>query len=196
MRPSSLVALSALILLAPSATAQSAVSIHCVPQRAENLERRASPYDSLSFTVGAEAAMLCYGRPSARDRVIFGGLVPYGQLWRTGANEPTTLHVPFAARIAGVDVGPGSYSLYTVPAEEGDWGVVVNASTSQWGHESRYEPVRDQEVGRGAASAERTEAHVETFTIRAEPRGRRRTDLVLEWENTRVRIPVEAVGAP
>lgn len=178
-------------LLAAPACAQQDVALHCVPQRPDNIGNRLSPYDSLLFTVGGEAAMLCYGRPSVRDRVVFGELVPYGELWRTGANEPTTLHISVPARIAGVAVEPGSYSIYTVPSEDGPWEVVVNASTSQWGHESRYPPVADQEVGRGTAPAERLEEPVETMTIQAEPMGERAAELVLEWENTRVRIPIE-----
>lgn len=184
-----------LLLLAAAAVpagAQGPPELPCVPQRpVETLAERASPYDSVAFTVGGEAAVLCYGRPSARERTIMGELVPYGRLWRTGANEPTTLHLPFPARIAGVEVEPGSYSLYTVPGEE-EWGVVVNAATSQWGHESRYPSVEAQEVGRGTASVERLPEHVEMFTISAEQVDGGAVHLLLDWENTRVRIPIEA----
>ena len=173
------------------ATAQEATALHCVPQRpVESLAQRASPYDSVAFTVGGEEAMLCYGRPSARERTVMGELVPYGRLWRTGANEPTILHLSFDAGIAGVPVPAGSYSIYTVPGED-EWEVVVNAATDQWGHESRYPTVEAQEVGRGTVPAERLSEHVETFTITAEPSGEQTTDLVLEWETTRVRIPIE-----
>src|SRR5687768_6929301 len=80
------------------------VPLRCGPRGSA---ARVSPDDSLSFTVGGKEALLCYGRPLARGRLIFGGLVPYDALWRTGANEPTLLHLPFRAQIAGVAVPKG-----------------------------------------------------------------------------------------
>jgi len=171
-----------------SAAAQD-VSLHCVPQRpVETLASRKSPYDSVAINIGGKRAMLCYGRPGANGRKIFGELVKYGQLWRTGADEPTTLHLSFPATIAGIRVQPGSYSIYTVPGQS-EWQVVVNASTSQWGHESAYERVKDQELGRAKVKSETLPDHVERFTIRAVPAGAG-ADLVLDWERTRVRIPI------
>lgn len=154
------------------------------------LEGRASPYDSVSVLIGGEEAKICYGRPSARGRTMIGGdHVPYGQLWRTGANEPTTLHLPVPAEVAGIDLDPGSYSIYTVPGLE-QWLVIVNGSTDQWGHEGAYSPeVKAEEVGRATVAAEPMDEHVETMTLRSEPNSGG-ADLLLEWENTRVRIPV------
>jgi hypothetical protein len=168
--------------------------VACAPSPRMPVAGRASPYDSATVSLGGAQAKVCYGRPSARGREIFGGLVPYDTLWRTGANEPTIVHLPVAAEIAGIRLDPGSYSLYTVPGRQ-SWTVVLNRSTSQWGHESQYNAaVRAQEVGRATAAAERIEAPVETFTIRAEPAGDRAAELLLEWENTRVRIPIRRVG--
>ena len=157
------------------------------------LEGRVSPYDSALITVDGRNAKICYGRPSARGRTMIGGeAVPYGRLWRTGANEPTTLHLPFAASVAGVELEPGSYTLYTMPGLE-QWVVILNRSITQWGHEGRYtDQVRAQEVGRGMAPATRTDAPIETFTIRSEPAAGG-ASLILEWENTRVAIPVRAL---
>ncbi len=125
---------------APDAPAQVAVDTACVTMNTDRLPlaSRPSPLDSLTFTLGGHPVKICYGRPSARGRRMIGGpSVPYGQLWRTGANEPTMIHTTTALSIAGVRVQPGSYSLYTVPGEE-QWQIVVNRSISQWGHESRY----------------------------------------------------------
>jgi hypothetical protein len=164
-------------------------SFTCTPSDRMPVEGRASPYDSTAFRIGGHEAKLCYGRPSVRGRTIFGDLVPYDTLWRTGANEPTIIHLPVAATIAGIAVEPGSYSLYTVPGRT-EWQVVVNRSTSQWGHESQYvDEVRQREVGRASVAATRTAAPVETFTIHAEP-AESGADLVLEWENTRASVPV------
>ena len=155
------------------------------------LEGRASPYDSTRVSVGGENMLVCYGRPSARGRTMIGGEnVPYGRLWRTGANEPTTLHVPFAAEIAGIAVEPGSYSLYTIP-DPSAWTVIVNRSTTQWGEEGAYtDAVRAQEVGRASVPAGAAAAHVETFTITSEPGEEGATELVLEWEGSRIEIPL------
>jgi len=159
------------------------------------LEGRASPYDSVVVDLGTARAKICYGRPALRGRDMLGSMrVPYDTLWRTGANEPTTIHVPVEAEIAGIAVAPGSYSLYTVPQPPGEpWTLIVNASTSQWGHEGAYSPrVRAQEVGRSRVESEATDGPVEQLTIRAEDAGAGAAWVVLEWEDTRVRFRVRA----
>lgn len=172
------------------------VQLECTPQDTEDIDDRASPYDSVSFTVGDGEAKICYGRPSSRGRTMIGGEnVPFGQLWRTGANEPTIIHLDFPAEIAGMAVEPGSYSLYTVPGEE-EWEVIVNRSISQWGHESTYTAeVEAQEVGRSTVAAESPDERVETFTITTEDAGENAENLVLEWEDSRIEIPVVHTGA-
>jgi hypothetical protein len=166
--------------------------IGCVPQQPDDLAIRLSPYDSVKFSIRGQNAQVCYGRPAARGRTMLGDFLPYGQLWRTGANEPTIIHLSFAAKIAGIPVTPGSYSIYTVPTAT-DWTVVVNRSITQWGHENRYtDEVKAQEAGRAVVPSERLTEHVEMFTIRTEPVGEDGVDLLLEWENTRVRIPIVA----
>lgn len=169
------------------------VSLACVKQQ-EDMDR-VSAFDSTWIELdGGLQARICYSRPQMRDREIFGSLIPYGALWRTGANEPTTLHVPFAAEIAGVRTEPGSVSLYTIPREAEPWIIIVNRATDQWGHEGSYTPdVEAQDVGRGEAAAEVMETPVETFTIRWERSAERAGHILLEWENTRVRIPFRAL---
>jgi hypothetical protein len=153
-------------------------------------EGRKSPLDSLTFTVAKQPVKVCYGRPSSRGRVMLGGeAVPYGKLWRTGANEPTILFTPVAITIAGIPVPPGTYSLYSVPNAT-EWEIIVNRSTKQWGREDSYTPeVQAQEVGRGTVKSERIKQAVDTFTIRSEGAGKGAT-LMLEWEKTRVKIPI------
>ena len=160
------------------------------------LEGRMSPLDSLSFRVGSGVVKVCYGRPSARGRTMIGGKdVPYQHLWRTGANEPTMIHVTEPVRFAGLHVPAGSYSLYTIPDEE-EWVVIVNRSITQWGHIARYTSrVRELEVGRATVRAERLERHVETMTFKSEPRPDGGATLLLEWEHTRIRLPVSRAGS-
>jgi len=172
--------------------AKASTALRCTPQN--QVEGRASPYDSVAIAQAGIEAKVCYGRPSMRGRTIFGAegqaLVPYGKLWRTGANEPTIIHLASAAEIAGIAVDAGSYSIYTIPGAA-EWTVIVNRSISQWGHESRYTAeVQAQEVGRATVKAERLDDPVEQFTIRSIPGGQGGAELVLEWERTRVRIPV------
>jgi hypothetical protein len=156
---------------------------------------RQSPLDSVTFTAASQRIKVCYGRPSARGRAMIGGQgVPYGKLWRTGANEPTVIFTPVALEIAGIKVAPGKYSLYSVPGEK-EWQIIVNRSTSQWGHESTYtKDVEAQEVGRGKVPAEKLGAPVETFTISPHPSSGEAQHLVLTWEKTRVAIPVKAAS--
>jgi hypothetical protein len=162
------------------------------PSRNVPLEGRKSPLDSLTFTIAGQTVKVCYGRPSARGRTMLGGTsIPFGKLWRTGANEPTIFYAPVALRVAGLNVPPGVYSLYTVPGPK-EWEIIVNRSTSQWGEESNYtDKVKAQEVGRAKVRSEALKTPVETFTITAEPAGDKVASLLLDWEKTRVRIPVQ-----
>jgi len=155
------------------------------------LEGRMSPLDSLSVRVGNGVVKVCYGRPSARSRTMIGGKdVPYGRLWRTGANEPTMIHVTEPVRFAGLHVPAGSYSLYTIPDAD-EWVVIVNRSITQWGHIARYTSrVRELELGRATVRAERLESFVETMTFRSETHPDGGATLLLEWEHTRIRLPV------
>lgn len=155
------------------------------------LAGRQSPLDSVSVSASGREIKICYSRPSLRGRIMLGGeSVPYGKLWRTGSNEPTMIHTEVPLTIAGVRVVPGSYSLYTVPGQS-EWQIIVNRSITQWGHESTYTAaVRAQEVGRGKVKAEILASPVETFTIGMAPPSAGKTNIVLDWQTTRVTIPV------
>jgi hypothetical protein len=178
----------------PATVAPQEQALACVAMLTDRLplESRKSPLDSITFHVQGSPVKICYGRPSARGRAIFGALVPYGELWRTGANEPTMIHTSVAIKVAGIELAPGSYSLYTIPGES-EWVVIVNRSTSQWGHESRYTAdVEAQEVARAKVEAGTTGEHVETLTIEARAASRGNAVVTLEWERTRVEIPISA----
>ena len=154
--------------------------------------RALSPKDSLSFAAGGAVVKVCYSRPSSRGRTMIGGEhVPYGRVWRTGANEPTMIHTTGHLVIAGIHVDAGTYSLYTVPGER-EWEIIVNRATHQWGEESNYtDSVRAQEVGRGRVPVQRVDQAIEKFTMRAEPGQGGDAMLILEWEHTRVAVPVQ-----
>jgi hypothetical protein len=178
------------------------VPLECEPRGAAGIAGRESPRASVPFEVGGRAALLCHGRPSARGRRVFGDLVPHGELWRVGANEPTVLHLPFAATVAGIRVRKGKLALYAIPGPT-EWTIVLNRSTRQWGltrpergrdgvlYDNAYTTaVRSAELGRAVVKAS-VISHVEQLTIRPEVVDPRRTLLVIEWETTRVTVPVE-----
>ena len=153
---------------------------------------RSSPTRSLVFEVGATRVKVCSGQPRLRGgRMIGGTPVPYGRLWRTGANEPTTIRTSGPLVVAGLDVPAGKVALYTVPGPQ-TWEVILNRSTAQWGLESEYSPeVRSAEIGRAIATVGRVEDPVEALRFRAEPDSAGHVDLVLEWEHSRLRIQVQ-----
>lgn len=188
--PLSLVTIASLVGVVEPPTLQESDNA-CVIMNERNFDARPSPLDSISFKVGGQDVKICYGRPSAKGRTMIGGeAVPFGTLWRTGANEPTMIHTSVALSFGGIDVEPGTYSVYTVPGEN-EWEVILNRSISQWGAERMYnDEVKAEEVGRGRVESQRIENHVETFTITAEPSADGAA-VVMEWENTRVEIPVK-----
>jgi hypothetical protein len=102
------------------------------------------------------------------------------------------IHTTAPITVAGIPLEKGSYSLYTRPGEE-EWVVIINRSITQWGHIASYDyKVRRQEVGQAELPRERPEQHVEQVTFRAEPGSDGQVIVVLEWEETRVSIPVAA----
>jgi len=157
---------------------------------------RSSPLATLEFGLGEARVKLCYGRPAARGRRMLGGSrVPYGRLWRTGANEPTTLITTDSLEIAGIRVPPGRVSLYTIPGPE-SWELIVNAATGQWGIESEYsEAVRARELGRSILPSD-SGSLIERmrFSVEKLPEDSVSVSLVLAWETTRLRIPLRRVS--
>ena len=146
-----------------------------------------SPPADTSQTVDGKTVSIHYNAPSMRGRKIMGGLVPYGQVWRTGANEATTLITPVALRIGTADVPAGQYTLWTLPSES-TWKLIINKQTGQWGTEYNA----DQDLVRVDMQKSSTSQPVEQFLISWKKEGPKKADLVLEWENTRVWVPVEA----
>jgi hypothetical protein len=186
--------LTLVVALAAPAPGRSVAQEPACPYRATMaLDRRASPLDSVSFSVGQHRVKICYGRPSSRGRTMIGGeAVPFGQVWRTGANETTKIMTDVPLSVGGIEVPAGTFALYTVPGER-EWEVIVNRAYEQWGRENSYTPeVQQQELGRARVAVERVDPPIETFTIRAEPQADGGVSLVLEWESTRVRVPVVA----
>ncbi len=150
-------------------------------------EKIASPPATAEVTLAGQQIKIDYSRPSMRGRKIVGDLVPYGQVWRTGANEATTLTTPVNLDIGGTNVPAGKYTLWTLPSE-GTWKLIVNKQTGQWGTD--YD--QSQDLARIDMQKGKTAQTVEQFTISWDKKGDNTADLVLEWENTRVWVSVKA----
>jgi Protein of unknown function (DUF2911) len=170
---------------APAAEPPPAPAASAPPTQSGAPQQPASPRDTAEMTFAQQRIYVDYGRPYMRGRTIMGGLVPYGQVWRTGANAATTLVTPVDLRIGGTPVPAGTYTLYTLPGER-DWQLIVNRQTGQWGTE--YDATQD--LARIPMRVERTAAPVEQFTISLTP-GSPAASLVMEWESTRLSVPVE-----
>jgi hypothetical protein len=165
----------------------------CAPVERMPLEGRASPYDSAQVALADGMVKICYGSPSLRGRTMIGGeAVPYGQLWRFGANEPTTLHSSVPLSVGGIQVPEGSVALYAVPGAD-HWEIFITASIDHWGLQITPE-VRAQELGSLHVDAEELASPVESLVFRFEDAGTRGATLVFEWQTTRLSIPVTATN--
>jgi hypothetical protein len=158
----------------------------------EEAAERPSPLGETTIQVDGQVGKICYGRPSARGRVVEGGLIPYGEPWRLGANEATAIHLPFRARVGGVELEPGSYSLYTV-AGESEWEFFLNSQAERWGIPINEE-VRASDVGSFTAVPETLGEPVEQLTIRWEQGDQNRGEVQVEWGTTKVSFDVTALG--
>jgi hypothetical protein len=156
----------------------------------EEAMARPSPLGETEINLGGKAGMICYGRPSARDRVVEGGLIPFDGPWRLGANEATAIHLPFAASVGGMELEPGSYSLYA-NAGESEWTFVVNSVAERWGIPFGPE-VQAADIGSFNAATQALDDPVEQFTILWRPGGEDSGHLVFEWGSTRVEFEVRA----
>jgi hypothetical protein len=126
-----------------------------------------------------------YSSPRAKGRQIYGGLVPYGQVWRTGANEATTFVTDANLSIGGKDIPAGSYTIFTVPSQN-KWQLIVNKKNAEWGIPYKYEA---DELGRFDMSVSKTSGPVENFTISFHEMGDG-CHMYMDWENTRVTIEI------
>jgi hypothetical protein len=119
---------------------------------------------------------------------MIGGQLPFGTPWEMGANEPTTLHLPFPARVGTVDLEAGHYSLYAIPGEA-DWTIVVNGNPDRWGVPLSAS-VRAADLGSFAVTPQVRARPVETLTFSFRPVGPRSGVLVYEWERLTFSIPI------
>ncbi len=140
---------------------------------------------SVKFDDG-KTVTIQYSRPSMRGRKIFGGLVPYDQVWRTGANAATSLKTDVDLVIGGANVPAGSYTLYTLPGMS-SWKLIINKQVGQWGTEYS----EGQDLARVDMKVGQLPSGMETFTISLDKTSGSSAMLKLDWENTTASVEVK-----
>ena len=159
----------------------------------EDKSKRPSPPGTAEITIAGRKITINYSRPKIKDpktgavRKIYGGLVPYGQVWRTGANEATELVTEADLTIGGVAVPKGKYTLFTIPGEKG-WKLIINKQTGQSGRD--YDAKQD--LARVEMQTELIEIPIEQFTISFMEKGKNGAALRLDWEKTRAWVELTA----
>lgn len=146
-----------------------------------------SPDAKIMQTVGLTDVTIEYSRPSMRGRQIFGELVPYGKMWRTGANENTMVTFSTDVTIDGKELAQGTYALYTIPGKN-QWEVIFYEDTSNWGLPQEFD---DSKVAlRTSVAAKKSERNLETFTIEISNLEMDKAHLDIAWADTRVHVPM------
>ncbi len=144
-----------------------------------------SPRDTVRGTVGGAHLMVDYGRPGMRGRTVFGGIVPWGAVWRTGANAATQFETDRDLEIGGKAVPAGRYTLWTVPTENSAT-LIINSQTGQWGTD--YDASKD--FVKVPLTVKPTSQPVERFTIAVEPSQGNQGTLSFSWADRRMEAPI------
>jgi Protein of unknown function (DUF2911) len=192
--------MSALVLLvaslSPTLRAQTTVTTHTettethttTTPAADGTKPLPSPPAQASIMLNGKSVTIDYSAPSLRGRKMIGGINPYGQVWRTGANAATTLKTAVDLKIGDLMVPAGTYTLYSVPSET-TWKLIVNKQTGQWG--TVYDPAQD--LGRtDMQTGPAPSSPLETFAIKFENGSGAQTELHLIWAGVDVFVPIVA----
>lgn len=151
---------------------------------AEDKSQRPSPPRQATGAAGGAQITIDYGSPSVRGREIWGALVPYGEVWRTGANEATTISLDKDVMVEGKKLPAGKYSVFTIPNKD-KWTIIFNSVTEQWG---AYEYNQAKDALRVDVKPKMTDKPVEAleFTVNGD-------GFVIRWE--KVEVPVKVTAA-
>ena len=145
-----------------------------------------SPTQTIKQDFGLASIELSYSRPGVKDRKVFGELVPFGKVWRTGANNATTLTFAEDVTIGGTKIKAGKYGLLTMPGEK-EWTIIISKSTSTT---SPADYKEDEDVVRVKARAMSMKEKAETFTMQFANVKSNSCELMMMWENTAVALPI------
>lgn len=147
-----------------------------------------SPVQTIKQDFGIGSIEIKYSRPSVRGRKIFGDLLPFGQLWRTGANAATTIKLTEPVEINGTNIDTGTYALYTIPGEK-TWDVIINKGIGNWGTDGYKE---SEDIARFKVETSKMKSVVETFTINFTDVTPQSCNLQLKWEKTALSLSIVA----
>ncbi|HXB69028.1 MAG TPA: DUF2911 domain-containing protein [Candidatus Acidoferrales bacterium] len=147
--------------------------------------RYTSPQADAAVTIAGKKIAVEYYAPSAHGRKVMGGLVPYGQVWCTGANWATKITTEADLEMGGLKVPKGSYSIWTVP-DAREWTLIINSETGQF--HLNYDQSRD--FGRTKMALKTLPSLVETFKVQLSAAGGDKGTLALIWENTEASVPI------
>ena len=134
---------------------------------------------------------IVYGQPYKRDRMIFGNVVPYEQVWRTGANEATEITTTKDINFGGKKLEAGTYALFSIPHQSDEWTIILNDSLGQWGAFD-YDEAND--VMRVDVPSMQQQKSTEAFTIQFSDIEQNYTNIEMRWDTTIVKIPIEFIG--
>lgn len=170
------------------------IGLYATFKWAQSNTKKHSPEQVVTYTEGGLSLEVFYNRPSKKNRVIFGELVPYEEIWRTGANEATTFTTNQALSIKGKTLPAGKYSIWTLPGAE-EWTIYFNDKMYPWGVGFDGQASREAEfdvlqINQRVKNISRT---VEQFTI-SFVEDSPEVILRMEWENTRVDLPLQPTG--
>ncbi|HWA26594.1 MAG TPA: DUF2911 domain-containing protein [Lacunisphaera sp.] len=145
---------------------------------------QASPTATVTQRIGLTDIQINYARPGAKGRKVFGGLLPYGHIWRTGANTATKISFSTPVKFNGTEVAAGTYELFTIPGEK-EWTVIIHKNMSQWGTYSYNEK---NDVARIKAVPVTLASPIETLDISLNDIRDESATLNITWEKTRVPV--------
>jgi hypothetical protein len=146
-----------------------------------------SPFQSIKQTIGLSDVTIEYSRPSVRNRKVYGDLVPFKKIWRTGANSATKITFQEEVKVAGSILPAGTYAIYTIP-DQGSWEIMFYKDLTLGGNTSEYKA--ENEVLKISLNTQELKDKVETFTIAFADLTANSANIELNWEFTRVSIPL------
>ncbi len=156
---------------------------------------RVSPQETITADIDGNSLKLVYSRPYSKDpksgeiRKIWGKLVPYGKVWRTGANEATLFTTAQPIVLGGTEVPAGTYSLFTLPVENGTSKLIINKKTGQWGIPYKEQSEATNELARIDLKKDTLDKTVDQFTMAVEKDPAGGGVLKMMWENTGFSVP-------
>ncbi|MDT0557142.1 DUF2911 domain-containing protein [Ichthyenterobacterium sp. W332] len=172
-----------------------ALGLFCYSYFVENIfSSRLSPKDTVVFRLNDLKLEVFYNRPSKKERDIFGGLVPYDKVWRTGANEATTFETNKYLMIQGIYLPKGKYTLWTVP-QDSTWNVIFNTKQYAWGVDEEMQPMWDPnyDILEIDVPVEHLNDVVEQFTI-AFDNSTDNLKLTMAWDKIKIAVPLNVMN--